>query len=589
MLLRVRSKDGMARLQLEPTDTFATLANKIAELLKISDMSTIAVSDQPNPSTARPILDAAQQTLAEANLKHGDMLYVSYQDPKPSEPEKKIDQDPVDDYLDSQRGLIKRSKDAKFCRHGDNAMCDYCSPLEPFDKNYLEMNKIKHMSFHAYIRSISASQQNKAPSSSISTQLPPLEVPNFKVKVPCSGGHSPWPEAICTKCQPGTITLQRQTYRMVDHVEFASAQMIEQVIGYWRETGHQRIAYLYGRYEPYLEVPLGIKATVEAIYEPPQQGHEDGVQMNLPWQEDAMVDRVANACGLTRVGVVFTDLTDDGQGQGKVLPKRHADSYFLTSLECSLAAGLQRNHPNRTRHSPSGTYGSKFVTCVISGDLEGNVGVTAYQVSETMTAMQEADIVEPSRKPSIMRVKESVTHKRYVPDVYYKFKNEYNVIVQEPAKPAFPVDYLLVNVTNGFPQQPSPLFANVQEPHPSMGSIAKRVLKVVDQPEPLQKTLSDFHTLCAICSMDVLSFEEFQTLCNMVIGKIPFSMQALNQAQGWQTLLVLLKEADAQLPSSGQTSSSTMTPAPPVSCRHCTYANPSTYENCEMCGLPLKE
>ncbi|KAI8066876.1 NPL4 family-domain-containing protein [Gongronella butleri] len=603
MLLRIRSKEGMARVQVEPTDTFAVLAAKIGELHHIDDLTTIAISDQPNPDTARPILQGADQTLQNANLKHGDILYVTYQEAKAAEAVETssasaaVEQEAVDTFLETQRGLIKRSKDPKFCRHGDNAMCDYCMPLEPYDKDYLEQNKIKHMSFHAYIRSISASQQNKAPSSAISTQLPPLEEPNYKVKVPCSGGHNPWPEGICTKCQPGTITLQRQTYRMVDHVEFSSSKLIEQVIDFWRKTGHQRIGYLYGRYEPYLDVPLGSKALVEAIYEPPQESHVDGVQLDLPWQEETMVDRVARACGLTRVGVVFTDLTDDGTQQGKVVSKRHVDSFFLSSLECSFAAELQRRFPNRTRYSASGSYGSKFVTCVISGDLDGNIDVKAYQVSETMTAMQDADIVEPSRKPSVIRVKESIPHQRYVPDVFYKFKNEYGVVVQEPAKPTFPVEYMLVNVTNGFPQQPTPLFANDQVindgySHPDISIVAKRLLRVLDQPDALFKTLSDFHMLCAIWSMDVVSAAEFGSICDMAIGKVPFSVDALNKLQGWQTLLVLLNEAGTQMApasSSGRSTSSSMTPVQPISCRHCTFANPGTNESCEMCGLPLKD
>jgi nuclear protein localization family protein 4 len=66
------------------------------------------------------------------------------------------------------------------------------------------------MSFHAYLRQLNAAQQSKAASSTITKQLPPLEEQNYKVRVPCSGGHAPWPEGICTKCQPSAITLQSQ-------------------------------------------------------------------------------------------------------------------------------------------------------------------------------------------------------------------------------------------------------------------------------------------------------------------------------------------------------------------------------------------
>ncbi|ORZ15764.1 NPL4 family-domain-containing protein [Absidia repens] len=618
MLLRIRSKEGMARVPVEPEETFGSLATKIGQLHNV-EASTVAFSDQPNTTTATPVAQVKDNTLSSANLKHGDIIYVTYTEPI-VEPEPKaptpdgkgnitfekladIKQDPVDDFLEKQRGLIKRPKDSKFCRHGDNAMCDYCMPLEPYDKGYLEENKIKHMSFHAFLRHINSAQQTKAPSSAILTQLPPLEEPSYKVKVPCTGGHVPWPEGICTKCQPSAITLQRQTYRVVDHVEFSSAALIDNFLNSWRQSGNQRIGYLYGRYESYLDVPLGIKAVVEAIYEPPQENHMDGLKLALPWQEEALVDDVAQVCGLSKVGVVFTDLVDDGSGKGTVLSKRHVDSHFLSSLECSFAAEMQLRHPNISRHSVNGKYGSKFVTCVISGDVEGNIDVNAYQVSDTMTAMHDAGIVEPSRNPSVVRVKESVPHQRYVPEVFYKFKNEYGVMVQESAKPTFPVEYLLVNVTNGFPQNPSPLFTDSRDltadgaSHPDIGTLGKHLLGGKSNTD-LRSLLSDFHVLCAIRSMDVLSRDEFKTVCDYATKKSDINIDSLDQLQGWQTLMMVLKEAEGNAnantnPTRSGTASGTNTPTEAtvseISCKHCTFMNSGTNDSCEMCGLPLSD
>ncbi|KAI8393556.1 NPL4 family-domain-containing protein [Radiomyces spectabilis] len=630
MLLRVRSKEGMHRIQVEPQDTFASFAEKIAKVLNMTDVSTLAMSDQPNTSNATSIMQLANQSLASANLKHGDIVYITYVEPvqeqepvKTTQEERKpqtttsgyipieelsnIKQDAVDDFLEKQRGLIQRSKDTKFCRHGSNAMCDYCMPLEPYDQGYLEENKIKHMSFHAYLRQINSAQQTKAPSSAIVKQLPPLEEPNYKVKVPCTGGHAPWPEGICTKCQPSAITLQRQTYRAVDHVEFSSAALIDNFIHYWRESGCQRFGYMYGRYEPYLDVPLGIKAVVEAIYEPPQETHVDGLKLDIPWAEEKLVNQVAEACGLVKIGMIFTDLTDDGTGKGTVYAKRHVDSYFLSSLECCFAAEMQRRHPNYSRHSATGKYSSKFVTCVVSGDVEGNIDVTAYQVSDTMTAMHEAGIVEPSRKPSVMRVKESIPHERYVPEVFYKFKNEYNVMVKEPAKPTFPVEYLLVNVTNGFPQNPNVLFKSTagyvveNRPgvaHQDMGTLSNHLLHVQSSSE-LKQVLSDFHLLCSIRSTEILGLAEFKKLCEIATQPNQ-SADELEHMEGWNTLIMVLKTAEgnarANTPAAATSSAGPSTSTPAVSatpveksCRHCTFANPGTNVNCEMCGLPLDE
>ena len=145
--------------------------------------------------------------------------------------------------------------------------------------------------------------------------------------------------------------------------------------------------------------------------------------------------------------MIYTDLTDDETGQGKVICKRHINSYFLSSQECCYAAAMQSRYFNPTRYSPTGKFGSKFVTCIVSGNKDGGVDVSAYQVSNTCVAMVTADFVEASVDPGIVRVKES-TNQRYVPEVFYKYKNEYGLEVQESAKPCFPVEYFLVNVSN---------------------------------------------------------------------------------------------------------------------------------------------
>ena len=62
-----------------------------------------------------------------------------------------------------------------------------------------------------------------------------------------------------------------QPYRHVDNIMFEDGKIVNRFIEGWRASGQQRIGYLYGRYIPLeSEVPLGIRAEVAAIYEPPQ-------------------------------------------------------------------------------------------------------------------------------------------------------------------------------------------------------------------------------------------------------------------------------------------------------------------------------
>lgn len=238
---------------------------------------------------------------------------------------------------------------------------------------------------------------------------------------------------------------------MTDHVEFATPSLIEGLLSFWRSTGTQRYGYLLGSYEAYDKVPMGIKAVVEAIHEPPQEPHADGITVGFPWEEKSKVEALAQACGLKVVGIVYTDLTqdtssDESKRLGKVQAKRHANSFFLSSLEVLYSAHLQRQYPTNSRFSMSGQFSSRFVTCVVSGDIEGQISVESYQVSDQAMAMVESDMVEASVDPGVVRVKEEGPE-RYIPDVFYRYKNKYGLEVKDNAKPCFPVEYLIVNVS----------------------------------------------------------------------------------------------------------------------------------------------
>ncbi|CAJ0883432.1 4085_t:CDS:10 [Entrophospora sp. SA101] len=481
MLVRLRSKEGTVRMEVDPNEDVTSLGEKIAKQYNLSDLSTIAISDRP--TTSQPIIQLAGQTLSQIGLS---------------------------------------------CKHAGKGMCDYCMPLEPYDTKYLSEKGIKHMSFYAYLRKIN--KQNKQQQNM--KFIPPLEEPDFKVKTNCSSGHAPWPEGICTKCQPSAVTLQLQQYRMVDHVEFSVSSLINDFINFWRSTGYQRFGYLYGRYESYPDVPLGVKAVVEAIYEPPQEDEVNELSLTLPWNEESLIDEVAAECGLTKVGMIYTDLVDDGTGQGKVICKRHIDSYFLSSQECCFSATMQNKHPTHTKWCVSKQFDSRFVTCVVTGNENGDIDVSSYQVSNTCAAMVSADIIEPSVDPSIMRVKES-TSKRYVPEVFYNYKNKYGIEVKESAKPSFPVEYLLVNT---FPIANRSVLEtqDLRNLHIYLGSTSSEDID--------NELLSNFQLLTYIKSTDILDQNDFSSLVKCATSHEPNDAVQLAINPGWQTLLAIMRE-----------------------------------------------
>ncbi|CAB4253660.1 similar to Saccharomyces cerevisiae YBR170C NPL4 Ubiquitin-binding protein involved in protein degradation [Maudiozyma barnettii] len=612
MLVRFRSKDGMHRVSCEESNLFgALLENLLTQLKEPIDVSSIKVSDKPGLNNGEPVGNIIERTVRDLGLHHGDIVYITYdknstdinetaaavatthisQQHDSNSQSVNIDslktntnnssELPIDMELEKENGSISRKR-SPLCKHGDKGMCEYCSPLPPWDKSYHEEHNIKHISFHSYLKRINEATNKKENGSSY---IAPLSEPNFKIDLHCTNGHESWPRGICSKCQPSAITLQQQEFRMVDHVEFQNSALINNFIEAWRSTGMQRFAYMYGTYKKYDSTPLGIKAVVEAIYEPPQHDEQDGLTMDgeQVLKEMKEIDDLASKMRLFRIGLMFTDLTDSGNGDGSVFCKRHKDSFFLSSFEVIMAAKHQLEHPNICKFSEQNTFSSKFVTCVISGNLEGNIDISSYQVSTDAEALIDATMISGSTHPSMAYINET-TNKRYVPEIFYMKKNEYNLTVKENAKPAFPNDYLLVSLSHGFPTTEStedtkqestedkevgetatipskpPMFiskggfpwANRQAMGQSQDyqELKKYIFQSAtsDNFNELHEKISNFHFLIYIHSLQIINEEQWKLLVQAATTTAPGEdyetpLLQLITTPEWQTLIMILQES----------------------------------------------
>uniref|UniRef100_A0A672K9G8 Nuclear protein localization protein 4 homolog n=1 Tax=Sinocyclocheilus grahami TaxID=75366 RepID=A0A672K9G8_SINGR len=407
-----------------------------------------------------------------------------------------------------------------------NKTLNYLNHLDP---------PVKHMSFHAYIRKLTGGADKG--------KFVALENISCKIKSGCEG-HPPWPEGICTKCQPSAITLNRQKYRHVDNIMFENHTIADRFLDFWRKTGSQRMGYLYGRYTEHKDIPLGIRAEVAAIYEPPQIGTQNSLELIEDPKAEA-VEEIAAKLGLRKVGWIFTDLLSEDTRIGTVHYTRNKDSFFLSAEECITAGHFQNQHANACRLSPDGHFGSKFFTVVATGGPDNQVHFEGYQVSNQCMALVRDECLLPCRDaPELGYAKESSTE-QYVPDVFYKDFHSLATYLSQCSSSSCS----FLDIVSDFHLL---LFLVTNEVMPLQDSIGLLLDAVKTSNEELAQTWKKSEQWATI-----------EQLCSTVGGQPSGS---LDYAMGGPTL--------------PQSSSAVW------SCLHCTFMNQPGTEHCEMCSLP---
>jgi len=553
LTLGIQSPEGQKRVSILGSAKLEELYKEVQKAFGLPSTGFLLSQDQRKELK---IENSKLRTVTQAKLKHGDRLFMhnsaglfqstsngstsSSSTTSPSVPSISVVEDPLDVELAKQTGLITKSKkDRVNCKCvSDKSQCVHCIPYDPFDPEYLKDQGIKFMSFHSYLRMKSGGMSKG--------KFTPLRNLVCRVKKGCC------PQGICSKCQPSAVTLNRQPWRHTDSVMFENSQLVDRFIQFWRESGAQRAGWLYGRYEQHQDVPLGIKAVVCAIYEPPQESSKDTLRI-LPDPNDEIVEEAAAKMGLRKVGWIFTDLVASATTANKVKNFRGIDTHFLSAQEIITAGHYQNMHTNPCKQTEEGFFGSKFVTVVITGNKEGDVEMMAYQVSNQCMALVNDKIIVPTKDaPELAYILES-SEAQYVPDVFFMEKDEYGNEIKKMGRP-LPVEYLLIDVPVTTPLQPLQTFTTLpvgKNPFPvenrllessiqDFNAFARYISQFKDNEFP--EFVSDLHVLVFMATLDIMPLREFMgPLYSALASKDRNQIIEWSREEPWQNLQAIIQ------------------------------------------------
>mmetsp|Transcript_4823 Transcript_4823/g.11874 ORF Transcript_4823/g.11874 Transcript_4823/m.11874 type:complete len:539 (-) Transcript_4823:273-1889(-) len=254
---------------------------------------------------------------------------------------------------------------------------------------------------------------------------------------------------------PPPVTLGHQKFRHVDYLEYMNDEAIQNFVGYWRSRDmmEQRGGYLYGYYRPDKHVEHGVRAVMEAIYEPEQSG-ADFVQFSrLPDSASELSDKIAKRLGLEKIGWIYTGLPRDE---------------LLNAQEVLEIAKMQQRYSTSAHYS--GYNLSTFVSCTVRPDVEngGNPDTKVFMCSDQCSAMlRDGCLDEDNADPKSMQIREAPEPGVIMPAVLQSGKDAGK----------FDPDWFIVRINDGAPRRAKSIFSHAkfpQENRPGLGRASKQ-------------------------------------------------------------------------------------------------------------------
>ena len=158
--LAIQSQEGQKRAQVSPTAKTEELYKTVQTVFGLSSCQFSLYKKQ---NKTFPVESSRTKTVKGEKLAHGDRLFMfpksqnlfansnSSSQSSPKVPPVVVEDD-IDQELSKQDGKIpKQSKDKQSMSMTVNSL-----PWDPYDEEYLKQQNIKFMSFHSYIKKLSA-------------------------------------------------------------------------------------------------------------------------------------------------------------------------------------------------------------------------------------------------------------------------------------------------------------------------------------------------------------------------------------------------------------------------------------------------
>ena len=220
--IAIQSQEGQKRVQV-------TSAAKTEELYKnvqkLFDLTSCQFTLYKKQNKTFEVANSRTKTVKGEGLNHGDRLFMfpktqnlfqNSESSSSSQVPSVVIEDELDQELSKLDGKIPKNK------NNPNSMTTSDLPYDPFDEEYLKSQNIKFMSFHSYVRKLSAgmSQGKFTPLRNLS--LKRAEDPQSSTNV-----HK-------FKSYPSAITLNRQPWRHVDGIMFENPQIVDRFLQFWR-------------------------------------------------------------------------------------------------------------------------------------------------------------------------------------------------------------------------------------------------------------------------------------------------------------------------------------------------------------------